>query len=72
MPLMAIIRDEKSASIAELAKLTGRAAPNVMTAAALVALKPENSPKVKMPVATVKKARMQFDPYSERRVLELA
>jgi predicted transcriptional regulator len=76
--LMAIIRDEKPASIAELAKLTGRAAPNLtrtlqkMAAAGLVALKPGSSPKSKTPVATVKKVRVQIDPYEERDVLELA
>jgi predicted transcriptional regulator len=76
--LMAIIRDEKPASIAELAKLTGRAAPNLtrtlqkMAAAGLVALKPGSSPKSKTPVATVKKVRVQIDLYEERDVLELA
>lgn len=76
--LMAVIRDEKPVSIAELAKLTGRAAPNLtrtlqkLEAAGLVALKPVKNSKAKTPVATVKRVRVQIDPYAERDVLELA
>lgn len=76
--LMAVIRDEKPASIAELARLTGRAAPNLtrtlqkMAAAGLVALKPGSNSKMKIPVATVKRVRVQIDPYAENDVLELA
>jgi len=74
--LLATIRDEKPRSIAELAKLTGRAAPNLtrtlakLEAASLVKMKTVNRRKV--PTALVKSLRVKIDPYSDRDVLEIA
>jgi len=74
--LLATIRDEKPRSIAELAELTGRAAPNLtrtlakLEAAGLVKMKTVNRRKV--PTALVKSLRVKIDPYSDRDVLEIA
>jgi len=74
--LLAVIRDEKPRSIAELAQLTGRAAPNLtrtltkLEAAGLIKMKTVNRRKV--PTALVKSLRVKIDPYSDRDVLEIA
>lgn len=74
--LLAVIRDEKPRSIAELAELTGRAAPNLtrtltkLEAAGLIRMKTVNRRKV--PTAQVKSLRVKIDPYSDRDVLEIA
>ena len=76
--LMALIRDEKPDSIAALARLTGRAAPNLtrtlqkMEAAGLVRMKSAAHSRMKIPVAAVKKVRVQIDPFADHDVLELA
>jgi predicted transcriptional regulator len=76
--LMALIRDKKPGSIAALAQMTGRAAPNLtrtlqkMEAAGLVKMRSVANSKAKMPVAAVKKVRVQIDPYADRDVLEFA
>jgi predicted transcriptional regulator len=68
--LLAVIRDEKPAS------LTGRAAPNLtrtlakLEAAGLVKMKTVNRRKV--PTALAKSLRVKIDPYSDRDVLEIA
>jgi predicted transcriptional regulator len=74
--LLAVIRDEKPRSIAELADLTGRAAPNLtrtltkLEAAGLIKMTTVNRRKV--PTALVKTLRVKIDPYSDRDVLEIA
>jgi predicted transcriptional regulator len=74
--LLAMIRDRKPESIAELAELTGRAASNLtrtltkLEAAGLVKMRTVNRRKV--PTAPVKKLRVRIDPYSDRDVLEIA
>jgi predicted transcriptional regulator len=74
--LLAIIRDKKPSSIADLAKLTGRAASNLtrtlgkLEAAGLVRM--EGLDKRKMPVATVKKLHVEIDPFSQQDRLEIA
>jgi predicted transcriptional regulator len=76
--LLAVIRDQKPQSIVELAKLTGRAAPNVtrtlqkMEAVGLVKMKPVMHSKAKAPVAAVKTLHVQIDPFAQKDVLELA
>ena len=74
--LMALIRDKRPGSIADLAQMTGRAASNLtrtlqkMQAAGLVQMRSVAHSKAKIPVAAVKKVRVQIDPYANRDVLE--
>ena len=74
--LMATIRDKKPSSIAQLAKLTGRAASNLtrtlqkLEAAGLVKMNP--SDRTKAPVPAVKTLRVKIDPFSQRGVLKFA
>ena len=75
--LLAYIRDEKPESIAELAELTGRAAPNLtrtlskLEAAGLIKMRTVKRRKV--PTALVKSLSVKIDPYSDTRdVLEMA
>lgn len=74
--LMAIIRDEKPASIAELAKLSGRASSNLtrtlqkMESAGLVRMKIVK--RTKVPVPAVKMVRIKIDPFAQKDVLEMA
>ena len=74
--LLAVIRDRRPSSIAELAKLTGRAASNLtrtlgkLEAAGLIRM--EGLDKRKMPVATVKKLHVEIDPFSQHDLLEIA
>ena len=74
--LLAVIRDEKPGSIAELAELTGRAAPNLtrtlakLESAGLIEMKTINRRKV--PTVLVKSLRVEIDPYSDGDVLEIA
>jgi predicted transcriptional regulator len=74
--LMAMIRDKKPSSIAELARLTGRAASNLtrtlqkLEAAGLVKMNP--SSKAKAPVPAIKTVRIKIDPFSQHDVLEMA
>jgi predicted transcriptional regulator len=76
--LMALIRDKKPGSIAALAQMTGRAAPNLtrtlqkMEAAGLVRMRSVAHSKAKIPEAAVKKVRVRIDPYADRDVLEFA
>ncbi len=73
--LMAMISDKKPSSIAELAKLTGRAASNLtrtlqkLEAAGLVKMNP--SGKTKAPVPAIKTVRVRIDPFSQHDVLEM-
>jgi predicted transcriptional regulator len=74
--LLAVIRDKKPSSIADLAKLTGRAASNLtrtlgkLEAAGLVRM--EGLDKRKVPVATVRKLHVEIDPFSQQDRLEIA
>ena len=74
--LMAIIRDEKPSSIAQLAKLSGRAPSNLtrtlqkLEAAGLVRMRTVN--RTKAPVAAVNTLRVKIDPFSPHDVLEMA
>ena len=73
--LLAVIRDKKPSSIADLAKLTGRAASNLtrtlgkLEAAGLVRM--QGLDKRKMPVAMVKKLHVEIDPFSQQDRLEI-
>ena len=74
--LLAIIRDRKPQSVADLVRMTGRAQPNLTRTLA----KMEEAGFVKMtvagrrkaPVATVKKISVEIDPYSDRDLLSVA
>ncbi len=74
--LLAIIRDRKPQSVAELAEMTGRAASNVtrtlskLQAAGFVEIK--TVARRKIPVTTIKKITVEIDPYTENDRLEVA
>jgi predicted transcriptional regulator len=74
--LLALIRDRKPESIAQLAALAGRAQPNLtrtlgkLEAAGLIAMKA--SGRRKSPVVAVSKIVVEIDPYSSRDRLKVA
>jgi len=74
--LLAIIRDKKPQSIAELAELTGRAQPNLtrtlgkLEAVGFVQMK--NVDRRKVPMTTVQSLRIRIDPFSLNDRLEWA
>lgn len=74
--LLAVIRDKKPQSIAELAELTGRAQPNLtrtlgkLEAVGFVHL--QNIARRKVPTTTVHSLRISIDPFSQNDMLELA
>lgn len=74
--LLAAIRDRKPQSIAELAQITGRAAPNLtrtlakLEAAGFVRMCMVDRRKV--PTAAVSKLRLEIDPFSQSDHLEIA
>ena len=74
--LLAVIRDKKPQSIAELAELTGRAQPNLtrtlgkLEAVGFVRMKSVDRRKV--PTTTVRSLRINIDPFSQNDRLELA
>jgi predicted transcriptional regulator len=74
--LLAIIRDQKPQSIAELATFSGRAAPNLTrTLAKLEAVgfvRMEEDQKRKIPTAIVHTLRFEIDPFSQNDRLEIA
>ena len=74
--LLAIIRDRKPRSIAELAEWSGRAAPNVTrTLAKLEAVgfvRMDEDQKRKVPTAVIHKLIMEIDPFSQNDRLEIA
>lgn len=74
--LLAMIRDRKPQSIAELAEWSGRAAPNVTrTLAKLEAvgfIRIEENQRRKIPTAVVHKLTMEIDPFSLNDRLEIA
>jgi predicted transcriptional regulator len=74
--LLAVIRDKKPQSIAALAVLTGRAAPNLtrtlgkLEAVGFVKLK--NVDRRKVPTTIVHSLRINIDPFSQNDRLEMA
>jgi predicted transcriptional regulator len=74
--LLAIIRDRKPRSVAELAQLTGRAQPNLtrtlakLEAAGFITMKAVG--RRKTPSAAVKKIVVEIDPYSNRDRMRVA
>jgi predicted transcriptional regulator len=74
--LLAVIRDRKPGSVAELAKLTGRAQPNLtrtlgkLEAAGFIRMKTVG--RRKAPSAAIKKIVVEIDPFSERDRLSVA
>ena len=74
--LLAVIRDKKPQSIAELAELTGRAQPNLTrTLGKLEAVgfvRFENVKRRKVPTTPVHSLRIKIDPFSQNDRLELA
>ncbi len=75
--LLAIIRDRKPQSVAELVKMSGRAQPNLtrtlakLEAAGFVKMKAAGGRR-KTPSVTVKKIVVEIDPYSNRDRLSVA
>jgi predicted transcriptional regulator len=74
--LLAIIRDRKPGSIAELVQLTGRAQPNLtrtlakLQAAGFIKMKAVG--RRKAPSVSIKKIVVEIDPYSDRDRLRVA
>lgn len=74
--LLAVIRDKKPQSIAELAELTGRAQPNLtrtlgkLEAVGFVHFK--SVKRRKIPTAAIRSLRIKIDPFSLNDRLELA
>jgi predicted transcriptional regulator len=74
--LLALIRDRKPQSIAELAQMTGRAQPNLtrtlakLEAAGFIRMK--STGRRRAPSATVKKIVVEIDPYSSHDRLRVA
>lgn len=74
--LLAVIRDRKPRSVAELGQMTGRAQPNLtrtlakLEAAGLIRVKTVG--RRKAPSAAVKKIVVEIDPYSDRDRLRVA
>lgn len=74
--LLAIIRDRRPRSIAELAAFSGRAAPNLtrtlakLEAAGIVRMDDDHRRKV--PTAIVRRLRVEIDPFSQNDRLEIA
>jgi predicted transcriptional regulator len=73
--LLAIIRDRKPQSIAELAEITGRAQPNLTrTLAKLEAvgfIRMETIERRRVPTTTVHRLRVEIDPFSQNDRFEL-
>jgi predicted transcriptional regulator len=74
--LLAVIRDRQPQSIAELAAITGRAAPNLTrTLAKLEAVgfvRMRTVARRKVPTAAVRTLRVEIDPFSQNDRLEVA
>lgn len=74
--LLALIRDRKPESIAELAEISGRAAPNLTrTLAKLEAVgfvRMRTVERRKVPTASVHSLRVEIDPFSQNDRLEIA
>jgi predicted transcriptional regulator len=74
--LLALIRDRKPQSVAELVKITGRAQPNLtrtlakLEAAGFITMRVIG--RRKAPSAAIKKIVVEIDPYSDRDRLRVA
>ena len=74
--LLALIRDRKPQSVAELVEMSGRAQPNLtrtlakMASAGFITMKAVG--RRKAPVVAVKKIVVEIDPYSDRDRLKIA
>jgi predicted transcriptional regulator len=74
--LLALIRDQKPASVAELVAMTGRAQPNLtrtlakLEAAGFITMKTVG--RRKTPSVAVKRIVVEIDPYSDRDRLRVA
>ena len=74
--LLALIRDRKPRSVAELVEMTGRAQPNLtrtlakLEAAGFITMKVVG--RRKAPSAAIKKIVVEIDPYSDRDRLRVA
>lgn len=74
--LLALMRSEKPNSLAELARLSGRAAPNLtrtlqkMAEAGLVEVRVVKQKKVAVPL--VKLLKIEIDPFSDKDLVEFA
>jgi len=74
--LLAIIRDRKPQSVAELVQMSGRAQPNLtrtlakMASAGFITMKAVG--RRKAPIVAVKKIVVEIDPYSDRDRLKIA
>lgn len=74
--LLAIIRDRKPKSVADLVQMTGRAQPNLsrtlakLEAAGFIAMRTVG--RRKAPTASVKKIVVEIDPFSDRDHLRVA
>jgi predicted transcriptional regulator len=68
--LLAIIRDRKPQSVADLAEMAGRSQPNLtrtlakLEAAGLITMQPHG--RRKAPSAAIRKIVVEIDPYSDR------
>ncbi|HTB21776.1 MAG TPA: MarR family transcriptional regulator [bacterium] len=75
--LLAVIRDQKPQSIAELARMSGRAQPNLtrtlakMEAAGFITMK-DAGLRRKTPSVAIKKIVVEIDPYSQKDHLSFA
>ncbi|MFM9970328.1 MAG: MarR family transcriptional regulator [Burkholderiales bacterium] len=74
--LLAIIRDKKPQSIAELAQMTGRAQSNLTRTlgklAAIGFVRFNNIDRRKVPTTSIRSLRISIDPYSQNDKLEFA
>jgi predicted transcriptional regulator len=74
--LLAVIRDRKPGSVAELGQITGRAQPNLtrtlakMEAAGFIKMKAVG--RRRAPSASVRKIVVEIDPYSDRDRMHVA
>jgi predicted transcriptional regulator len=75
--LLATIRDRRPQSVAELAEMSGRSAPNLTrTLAKLEAVgfirMQKGIDRRKMPIAVVRRLHLEIDPFSQSDILEIA
>jgi predicted transcriptional regulator len=74
--LLKTIRDERPQSVADLARLTHRASPNLLRtlakleAAGLIEMRSEG--KRRIPVSIARKLRLEIDPFSQNDRFEIA
>lgn len=73
--LLALIRDRRPRSIAALAEMSGRAAPNLTRTltklAAMGFVRMHTEERRKVPVAAVRSLRVEIDPFSQNDRVEM-